>query len=85
MINKIEVRERLLKKVKRLNTITSIVNSGPVTFTVITRGLCIAAFASGAYLLVWSTLSETSLLFSLKYSTIKQKSMMQLSCLLKPS
>ena len=90
--DEIEVRERLAKKMKRLNTITNIVDTGLITSTVITGGISIAAFASGAGLPIGIALSGTSLLFSLataitrkpfKIFTVKRKNMMQLSFLLK--
>ena len=47
LLDKIEVRERIAKKMKRFNTITGIVDTGLITSTVITGGFYIAAFASG--------------------------------------
>ena len=82
MLDEIEVHERIAKKMKRFNTITSIVDKGLITSTVITGGISIAAFASGVGLPVGIVLSGTSLLLSLatvitrKYSktfTIKQE------------
>ena len=58
---------------KRLNTIASIVDMGLITPTVITGGISTAAFARGAGLLVGTTLSRTSLLFSFA-TAITQKS-----------
>ena len=58
---------------KRFNTITSIVDTGLITSTVITGEVSIAAFASGVGLPVGITLSGTSLLFSLE-TGITQKS-----------
>ena len=46
LLDKIEVPERLAKKMKRFNTITSIMDTGLITSTVITGGISIAAFAS---------------------------------------
>ena len=66
MLNEIEVRERIAKKVKRFNTITGIVDTGLITSTVITGGISIAAFASGVGLPVGIALSGTSLLLSLQ-------------------
>ena len=57
LLNKIEYREGIAKKMKRLNTITGIVDTGLITSTVITGGISIAAFASGIGLLVGITLS----------------------------
>ena len=50
---------------KRLNTITGIVDIGLITSTVITGGISIAAFASGVDLPVGIALSGTSLLLCL--------------------
>ena len=70
------------KKMKRFNTITSIVDTGLITSEVITGRVSVAAFASGAGLPVGIALSETSLLFSLataitrksfKIFTVKQE------------
>ena len=58
---------------KRFNTITAIVDTGLITSTVITGGIQIAAFASGAGLPVGTALSETSFLLSLA-TVITQKS-----------
>ena len=65
LLNEIEVRERIAKKMKRFNTITGIVDTGLITSTVITGGISIAAFASGVWLPVGIALSGTSLLLSL--------------------
>ena len=62
LLDEIEVRERLVKKIKRFNTITGNVDTGLITSTMITGGSSIAAFASDAGLLVGITLSGTSLL-----------------------
>ena len=64
LLNEFEVRERIAKKMKRFNTITGIVDASLITSTVITGGITIAAFASGAGLPVGITLSGTSLFFS---------------------
>ena len=72
-LDKIEVRERIAKKMKRFNTITSIVDTGLITSTVIIGGISIAAFASCARLPVDIALSETSLILSLA-TVIKRKS-----------
>ena len=75
MLDEIEVRERIAKKMKRFNTITGIVDTGLITSTVITGGISIAAFASGVGLPVGIALSGTSLLLSLatvtKHDSIK--------------
>ena len=82
LLNEIEVRERIAKKVKRFNTITGIVDTGLITSTVITGGISTAAFASGVGLPVGIALSGTSLLLSLataitrksfKIFTVKQE------------
>ena len=73
MLNEIEFREGIAKKIKRFNTITGIVDTGLVTSTVITGGISIAAFASGVRLLVCIALSGTSLILSLA-TAITQKS-----------
>ena len=65
LLDEIEVRERLVKKMKRFNTITGIVDTGLITSTMITGGISIAAFASGFGLPIGITLSGTSLLLSL--------------------
>ena len=58
---------------KRLNTITGIVDTGLIPSTMITGGISIAAFASGVELPVGITLSGTSLLFFLA-AAVTQKS-----------
>ena len=73
MLDEIEVRERPAKEMKPFNTVTSIFDTGLITSTVITGGVSIAAFASGAGLPVGTALSGTSLLSSLA-TTITQKS-----------
>ena len=50
---------------KRFNTITGIVDTGLITLTVITRGISVAALASGVGLLVGIALSGTSQRLSL--------------------
>ena len=65
LLDEIEVRERIAKKMKRFNTITGIVDTGLITSTVITGGISIAAFASGVGLPVGIALSGTNLLVSL--------------------
>ena len=47
LLNEIEVRGRVAKKMKRFNMITSMVDTGLITSTMITGGISIAAFASG--------------------------------------
>ena len=46
LLDETEVRERIAKKKKRLNTITGIVDTGIIISTVITGGISIEAFAS---------------------------------------
>ena len=58
---------------KRLNTITGIVDTGLIPSTMITGGISIAAFASGVELPVGIALSGTSLLFFLA-AAVTQKS-----------
>ena len=65
LLDEIEVRERIAKKMKRYNTITDIVETGLITSTVITGGISFEAFANGVGLPVGIALSETSLLFPL--------------------
>ena len=65
MLDGIEVRAQITKKMKRFNKITGIVETGLITSTVITGGISIAAFASGVGLPVGIPLSGTSLLLSL--------------------
>ena len=94
LLDEIEVRERIGKKMKRFNTITGIVDTSLITSTVITGGISIAAFASGVGLPVGIALSGASLLFSLataitrksfKIFTVSKKNKMLLSYLPKPS
>ena len=73
LLDEIEVRERIAKKMKRFNTITGIVDTGLITSAVITGGISVAAFASGVGLPVGIALSGTSLLLSLS-TTITRKS-----------
>ena len=72
-LHEIEVREQIAKKMKPFNTITSIVDTGLITSTVITGGIRITAFAKDVGLPVGIALSETSLLLSLA-TTITRKS-----------
>ena len=73
LLNEIDVREGIAKKMKRFNMIIGIVDTGLITSTVITGGISIAAFASGVGLPVGIALSGTSPLLSLA-TTITQKS-----------
>ena len=45
-LNEIEVREKIAKKMKRFNAITSIVDTSLITSLVITGEISVAAFAS---------------------------------------
>ena len=45
-LDEIEVRERIVKKMKQFNTITGIVDTDLITSTVITEGISIAVVAS---------------------------------------
>ena len=82
LLNEIEFREGTAKKMKRLNTITCIVDTSLITPTGITGEISIAAFSSGVGLPVGIALSGTSLLLSLataitrksfKIFTVKQE------------
>ena len=88
--DEIEVRERIVKKMKRYNTIRVIVDTDLITSTVIS----IAALASGVGLPIGIALSGTSLLLSIatvitrkssKTFTVKQEKHNVLSCLLRAS
>ena len=57
LLEEIEVREQIAKRMKQFNTITDIVDTDLVTSTVITGGLSIAAFAIGVGLPVGIALS----------------------------
>ena len=90
LLDEIEVRERIAKKMKRFNTITGIVDTGLIISTVITGGISIAAFAGGVGLPVGIALSGTRLRLSLakviirktfKSFTVKQEKQILLSCL----
>ena len=72
-LDEIEVRERIVKKMKRFNTITGIVDTDLITSTVITEGISISVVASGVGRPVGIALSGTSLLLSLA-TVITQKS-----------
>ena len=54
LLDEIEVREQIVKKMKRFNKITGIVDTGLITSTMITEGISIAAFASGVGLPHWN-------------------------------
>ena len=74
LLNEIEVRERIAKKLKRLNTVTCIVDTSLITSTVITGGISAAAISSGVGFPIGIALSETSLILSLA-TAITQKSL----------
>ena len=65
LLDQIEVREQIAKKMKRFNTIKSIVDTGLITSTVIAGGVSIVTFASGVGQPVGIALSGTSLLLFL--------------------
>ena len=73
LLDKIQVCERLAKKMKLLNIVRRVVEIGLVTLTVITAGVSIAAFTSGVRLFFGIALSKTSLNFS-HVKVITQKS-----------
>ena len=64
-LDEIEVCERIAKKMKQFNTIKGIVGKSLITSMVITKGISIAAFASGVGLPVGIALSPPSLILSL--------------------
>ena len=74
MLNEIEVRERIAKKLKRLNTITCIVDTSLITSTGITGGISVAAISSGVGFPIGIAFSETSLILSLA-TAITRKSL----------
>ena len=74
LLDGIEVRERLAKKMKRINTITSIVDTDLIASTIITVGISIAAFTNGAGLPVGIALSGTTILFSLATAITRNSS-----------
>ena len=74
LLNEIDVREGIAKKMKRFNMIIGIVDTSLITSTVIAGGISLAAFASGVGLTVGIALSGTSPLLSLA-TTITQKSL----------
>lgn len=63
-LNEIDEREKLAKKIKRFNTILSVLNKTLISATVVTSGISIAALASGVGLPVGLALSGASLLLS---------------------
>ena len=69
---KLKFVNKLLKRMKRFNTIIGIIDTSLITSTVITGRISIAAFASGVGLPVGIALSGTSLLLSLA-TAITQK------------
>ena len=93
LLNETKFREGIAIKMKRLNTITGIVDTGLIASTVITGRISIAAlFARGVGLTVGIALSGTSLILSLstiftrksfKIFTVKQENTIRLSFLLK--
>ena len=90
LLDQIEVREQIAKKMKQFNTIKSIVDTGLITSTVIAGGVSIVAFASGVGQPVGIALSGTSLLLflatvitrkSFKTFTVNKKNTRPLRCL----
>ena len=90
LLDQIEVREQIAKKMKRFNTIKSIVDTGLITSTVIAGGVSIVTFASGVGQPVGIALSGTSLLLflatvitrkSFKTFTVNKKNTRPLRCL----
>ena len=71
-LNEIEVHKQIVKKMKRFNTITGIVDTGLITSTVATGGLSIAAFVSSVGLPLGIALSGTSLRLSLATAIIRK-------------
>ena len=69
---KLKFVNKLLKRMKRFNTIIGIIDTSLITSTVITGRISIAAFASGVGLPVGIALSGTGLLLSLA-TAITQK------------
>ena len=65
LLDEIEIRERIAKKMKRFSRIKGIVDTGLITSTAITGGISSATFASGVDMPVGITLSGTSVLLSL--------------------
>ena len=68
LLDEIEVRQQIAKKLKRFNTITGIAGTGLITSTVITGGTSIAVFASGVALPV-----EIVYFFPLQQSSHKNR------------
>ena len=73
MLDEIEVREHLAKRMKRSNTILSLMCTGLIKSAVITGMVSITAFASGVGQTVRNALTGASLIFSL-VTAIAQKS-----------
>ena len=65
LLDGIEIRERIAKKLKRFSRITGIVDTGLITSKSITGRISSATFASGVDMPVGITLSGTSVLLSL--------------------
>ena len=70
-INEIQVREQIVKKMKRFNTITGILDTGLITSTVITVGLRVGIVLSGTSLLLSFATAITRK--SSKIFTVKQE------------
>ena len=70
-INEIQVREQIVKKMKRFNSITGILDTGLITSTVITVGLRVGIVLSGTSLLLSFATAITRK--SSKIFTVKQE------------
>ena len=66
LLDEIEVRERLSKKILRFNTITVVIDKCLTTSTVITGGVSRAKFASAVGLPVESALGGINIVFLLQ-------------------
>ena len=73
MLDEIEVREHLAKRMKRSNTILNLMCTGLIKSAVITGMVSITGFASGVGQPVRNALTGASLIFSL-VTAIAQKS-----------
>ena len=73
VLDEIDTREKLAKKIKCFSTITAVLDTSVITTTAITGGISIAAIASGIGLPVGIDLSATSLLLSLATTITRKK------------
>ena len=69
----INEREKLAKKLKRWHRITTVLDMGLITTTIITGGITIAAIPSGIGLPVGINISTTSLLLPLATAVTRKK------------